>query len=330
MEFSAHWKQLEIAMENFTFKEEKSKRGDDNTVTENKTPSLSFGGDNPTFDNPPTHNNIPDAPPSPGARFPSSIPGGKERMSILERNVEELQRSFLAGGTVQKLEVEVMEMQVGELSEEIKVLKETFFNKISEMKKDLLAMVEHCLDFEKALSQTKQENQEMQSRIKELEEEKGRRTQREQKVEKELSLNKDAQRMKSSVEEVVSSKTTDDVGSNGCRIVNAVSSGSLGSSPGPSPSKSPPSILGRQKVMTPSPRSSTSTIMWHRPPSAPLYMPGYPQGYGAQDQFYPQFPQAPPGTVPDQYPYPAPFYTYGQETEGYQQHPDLLNYYNPQ
>ena len=69
-----------------------------------------------------------------------------------------------------------MEMQVGELSEEIKVLKETFFNKISEMQKDLLAMVEHCLDFEKVLSQTKQENQEMQSRIKELEEEKERRT----------------------------------------------------------------------------------------------------------------------------------------------------------
>ena len=328
MEFSAHWKQLEIAMENFKFKEEKSERGGDNTVTENKTPSLSFGGDNPTSDYPPTYKNIPDAPPSPGARFPSSIPGGKERMSILERNVEELQRSFLAGGTVQKLEVEVMEMQVGELCEEIKVLKETFFNKISEMQKDLLAMVEHCVDFEKVLSQTKQENQEMQSRIKELEEEKERRTQREQKVEKKLSLNKDAQRKKSSVEEVVSSKTTDDVGSNGCRIVNAVSSGSLGSSPGPSPSKSPPSILGRQKVMTLSPRSST--IMWHRPPSAPLYMPGYPQGYGAQDQFYPQFPQAPPGTVPDQYHYPAPFYTYGQETEGYQQHPDLLNYYNPQ
>ena len=329
MEFSAHWKQLEIAMENFTFKEEKSKRGDDNTVTENKTPSLSFGGDNPT-----TYKNIPDAPPSPGARFPSSIPGGKERMSILERNVEELQRSFLAGEAAKKLEVELMEMQVGELSEEIKVLKETFFNKISEMKKDLLAMVEYCVDFEKVLSQTKQENQEMQSRIKELEEEKGRRTQREQKVEKEFSLNKDAQLKKSSVEEVVSSKTTDDVGSNGCRIVNAVSSGSLGSSPGPSPSKSPPSILGRQKVMTPSPRSSTSTIMWHRPPSAPLYMPGYPQGYGAQDQFYPQFPQAPPGTVPDQYPYPAPFYTYGQEIEGYQQHPDvypcLMNSYNPQ
>ena len=97
-------------------------------------------------------------------------------MSILERNVEELQRSFLAGGTVQKLEVEVMEMQVGELCEEIKVLKETFFNKISEMQKDLLAMVEHCVDFEKVLSQTKQENQEMQSRIKELEEEKERRT----------------------------------------------------------------------------------------------------------------------------------------------------------
>ena len=55
-------------------------------------------------------------------------------------------------------------------------LKETFFNKISEMQKDLLAMVEHCLDFEKVLSQTKQENQEMQSRIKELEEEKERRT----------------------------------------------------------------------------------------------------------------------------------------------------------
>ena len=171
MEFSAHWKQLEIAMENFTFKEEKSKRGDDNTVTENKTPSLSFGGDNPT-----TYKNIPDAPPSPGARFPSSIPGGKERMSILERNVEELQRSFLAGEAAKKLEVELMEMQVGELSEEIKVLKETFFNKISEMQKDLLAMVEHCLDFEKVLSQSKQENQEMQSRIKELEEEKERRT----------------------------------------------------------------------------------------------------------------------------------------------------------
>ena len=50
MEFSAHWKQLEIAMENFKFKEEKSERSDDNTVTENKTSSLSFGGDNPTSD----------------------------------------------------------------------------------------------------------------------------------------------------------------------------------------------------------------------------------------------------------------------------------------
>ena len=248
----------------------------------------------------------------------------EERMSSVERNVEEMKNLSSRG----RLEVEGMERQVSELCEEIKVLKETFFNKISEMQKDLLAMVEHCVDFEKVLSQTKQENQEMQSRIKELEEEKERRTHREQKVEKALSLNKDAQLKKFSVEEVVSSKTTDDVGSNGCRIVNAVSSGSLGSSPGPSPSKSPPSILGRQKVMTLSPRSST--IMWHRPPSAPLYMPGYPQGYGAQDQFYPQFPQAPPGTVPDQYPYPAPFYTYGQEIEGYQQHPDLLNYYNPQ
>ena len=139
MEFSAHWKQLEIAMENFTFKEEKSKRGDDNTVTENKTPSLSFGGDNPTSDYPPTYKNIPDGPPSPGARFPSSIPGGKERMSILERNVEELQRSFLAGEAAKKLEVELMEMQVGELSEEIKVLKKTFSNKISEMQKDRTA-----------------------------------------------------------------------------------------------------------------------------------------------------------------------------------------------
>ena len=52
-----------------------------------------------------------------------------------------------------KLEAEEeRERRFSEFSEEIKVLKETFSNKMWEMQKDLLAMVEHCLNFEKELS----------------------------------------------------------------------------------------------------------------------------------------------------------------------------------
>ena len=60
---------------------------------------------------------------------------------------------------------------VSDLQEENKALKETFSKKMSEMQRDLLSMVEHCLIFEKDLSKTKEENQRMRSHIKELVEE---------------------------------------------------------------------------------------------------------------------------------------------------------------
>ena len=89
----------------------------------------------------------------------------------------------------------------------------------------------------------------------------------------------------SSVEKSVST-VTPGAGSNKCRIVT-VSSGSLGSTP--SPSKSPPSVLDRPQMTPPSSWLRSTKFMWHHPPSAPLYMPGYPQGYGVSEQSYPQF-----------------------------------------
>ena len=117
-----------------------------------------------------------------------------------------------------------------------------------EMQKDLLAMVEHCLDFEKELSRTKEENRKMQSQIKELVEEREGRMEKELTPGEEMSREKATHVKKSTVEEVANSKTPG-VSSNKCRIVT-VSSGSLGSTP--SPSKS----LDRRQVPPPSLSSS--------------------------------------------------------------------------
>ena len=77
-------------------------------------------------------------------------------------------------------EIKVLkEKMVNELSEEIKFLKEMFTNKMCEMQKDLLSMVEHSLNFDKELSQTKEENQKMRSQIEELMEERDRRMEKE-------------------------------------------------------------------------------------------------------------------------------------------------------
>ena len=51
------------------------------------------------------------------------------------------------------------------LIEEMKALKETYASKMSEMQKNLLSMVEHCLDFEKALTDVKEENKKLKSQI---------------------------------------------------------------------------------------------------------------------------------------------------------------------
>ena len=67
------------------------------------------------------------------------------------------------------------ESRIFDLKEEMKALKETFSSKMSEMQKDLLSMVEHCLDFEKALSDVKEENKKLKSQIDKMEKETQRR-----------------------------------------------------------------------------------------------------------------------------------------------------------
>ena len=67
------------------------------------------------------------------------------------------------------------EDRIYDLEEEMKALRETFASKMSEMQKDLLSMVEHCLDFEKALSDVKEENKKLKSRIDKMEKETQRR-----------------------------------------------------------------------------------------------------------------------------------------------------------
>ena len=67
------------------------------------------------------------------------------------------------------------EDRIYDLEEEMKALRETFASKMSEMQKDLLSMVEHCLDFEKALSDVKEENKKLKSRIEKMEKETQRR-----------------------------------------------------------------------------------------------------------------------------------------------------------
>merc|ERR1719239_269558 len=137
---------------------------------------------------------------------------------------------------------EEQKKMVIKFSEEIKVLKETFSNKMCEMQKDLLSMVEHCLNFENVLSQTKDENQKMRSQIKELVEERDMRIQQDQSLGNEMYDEQAGIQRKPSVEKSVGPQISGE-SSNKCRIVT-VSSGSLGSNP--SPSKSPPSVLDRQ------------------------------------------------------------------------------------
>merc|ERR1719378_1732164 len=95
----------------------------------------------------------------------------KQKVTELEVKVDELK---MKEKDLDRSCLEMKEKIVEELSEEVKVVKEMFTNKMCEMQKDLLGMVEHCLNFEKELSQTKEENQKMESRIKELVEERDR------------------------------------------------------------------------------------------------------------------------------------------------------------
>ena len=239
-------------------------------------------------------------------------------------DVEEV--THLESGRVDDLQMKELEFEIGcleaeeekerrisDLSEEIKVLEETFSNKIREMQKDLLEMVEHCLNFEKELSRTKDENRKVQSQIEELVEEREGRMEKEGTPGEEMSRGKAAHVKKSTVEEVADSKPPG-VSSNKCRIVT-VSSGSLGSTP--SPSKSPPraSVLDRPQVLP--------TIMWHHPNSAPVYSytPGLPRlsvpvppwhHQDFSDQYLP--PVVPPHIVSDQYCYNGGFFPYGPYT----------------
>ena len=98
----------------------------------------------------------------------------RKRVEHLETLVDGLQKKErLLERRCYKFEEERQKMVtlVSDLQEENKALKETFSKKMSEMQRDLLSMVEHCLIFEKDLSKTKEENQRMRSHIKELVEE---------------------------------------------------------------------------------------------------------------------------------------------------------------
>ena len=226
---------------------------------------------------------------------------GVEEVRHLEsRRVDDLQMKELELEKGCLESEEETEIRISELSEEIEVLKETFSNKMCEMQKDLLAMVEHCLNFEKELSRTKEENRKMQSQIKELVEEREGRMEKELTPGEEMSREKVTHVKKSTVEEVANSKTPG-VSSNKCRIVT-VSSGSLGSTP--SPSKS----LDRRQVPPP----NSTKIMWHHPTSAPVYTPGMPRPPVYHQDFSDQYLPAVAPPVPDQYYYHAAFYPYGQ------------------
>jgi len=300
-------------MENFKFKEDKSKINCDSAASWEKTPDTKV--DEHGYDVP-ISGSAQDI--SNGRKGENDVEMVKQRVAQLELKVDvlemkekELERRCLEAE-------EEKERMAKELSEEIKVVKEMFTNKMCEMQRDLLAMVEHCLNFEKELSQTKEENQKMQSRIIELVEKRDRRMmEQNQLLAKDEALEKAGHTKKSTVEEVANSKTPGE-SSNKCRIVT-VSSGSLGSTP--SPSKSPPTVPDLPQVIPPSPRSTE--MVWHNPTSAPLYVPGQPQGYGAFDQPYAQY--FPPTA---QHHYPSAFYPYGEDGKGSHQNPELI-YYNP-
>ena len=201
------------------------------------------------------------------------------------------------------------ERMVSKNSEEIQVLKEMFTKEMGEMQKDLLAMVEHCLNFENILSQTREENQKMRSQIKELVEERDRRMHQDRLLQKYVNLEEAAHTKKSTVEEVANLKTP---GGNSNKCVNvAVFSGSRGSTPNLL-SKPPPSILNQAQVMPPSPRSTKGEIVWHHPAAAPKYLPGPPRlpvyHQGFSDQPFAQY--LPPVSVPDQYQYDTTLHPY--------------------
>jgi len=310
MEFSEHWKQLEKAMENFKFKEDKSESNFVGAAPWEKTPDTKVD-ENPISSSAQNTTN--------SKKGTNDVEIVKQIVMQLEIKVDELQRKEME---LEKkcLEVEEeKERRVIKFSEEIKVLKETFSNKMCEMQKDLLSMVEHCLNFENVLSQTKEENQKMRSQIKELVEERDMRIQQDQSLGKEMSDVKAGSQRISGVEESVSSQTSG-VSSNKCRIVT-VSSGSLGSNP--SPSKSPPFVPDRPQMTPPSSWLRSTKIMWHHPTSAPVYTPGQsrPLPHGG-------FGGGPPFTVADQYHYPSAFYPYGQNGDVHHQNPEV-NYYHP-
>jgi len=310
MEFSEHWKQLEKAMENFKFKEDKSESNFVGAAPWEKTPDTKVD-ENPISSSAQNTTN--------SKKGTNDVEIVKQIVMQLEIKVDELQRKEME---LEKKCLEVDEEKkkmVIKFSEEIKVLKETFSNKMCEMQKDLLSMVEHCLNFENVLSQTKEENQKMRSQIKELVEERDMRIQQDQSLGKEMSDVKAGSQRISGVEESVSSQTSG-VSSNKCRIVT-VSSGSLGSNP--SPSKSPPFVPDRPQMTPPSSWLRSTKIMWHHPTSAPVYTPGQsrPLPHGG-------FGGGPPFTVADQYHYPSAFYPYGQNGDVHHQNPEV-NYYHP-
>jgi len=317
MEFSEHWKQLEKAMENFKFKEDKSESNFVGAAPWEKTPDTKVD-ENPISSNAQNTTN--------SKKGTNDVEIVEQRVMQLEIKVDELQMKEMELEKKCLEAEEEKERMVIKFSEEMKVLEEAFSNKMCEMQKDLLSMVEHCLNFENVLSQTKEENQKMRSQIKKLVEEREMRMHQPQILGKETSDGKAVKPKKPSVEESNSPKTSE-VSSDKCRIVT-VSSGSLGSNP--SPSKTPPPILKRAQMKPPSP--SSTKIMWHHPTSVPFYTPGqsrlpapvYHQGLGAPyDVQY-----LPPVTAGDQYRYPPAFYTYGQDNDVYHQIPEL-NYYNP-
>ena len=281
------------------FKEDKSRNICNGAAIQRKSSDTEVESseyDIPTFDDAPSHENI--------CIQEKGEHDDEVRVMVkhLETRVDDLQMKELELER-RCLEVEEeKERRVSELSEEVKALNEKFYIKMREMQKDLLSVVEHCLNFEK-------ENQKMRNQIKQLVEERERGMQPIQVHEKAIF------HKHSSVEKSVST-VTPGAGSNKCRIVT-VSSGSLGSTP--SPSKSPPSVLDRPQMTPPSSWLRSTKFMWHHPPSAPPYMPGYPQGYGASNQSYPHFPYfhsqraAPPDTVPAPSDYLSAVYTWPGE-----------------
>ena len=178
------------------------------------------------------------------------------------------------------------ETRIFDLKEEMKALKETFSSKMSEMQKDLLSMVEHCLDFEKALSDVKEENKKLKSRIDKMEKETQRR-----KDEEKAFRNPTNGTAKSMDSQLLAPKTPNSVKK--CKIVS-VSSGSLGTSPSPSKSQSPDQ---HQEIKSsPNPRSTEMTeenTSWYLDAfSAPFFTQDM-NSQPAFDEPYPQF--FPPG-----------------------------------